>query len=264
VRLPSQRSEKSPIRGTAPTKRRSSTRWISGSVAIRRVTAKLIESDSVRTAGRSMWFITMSEETRPLTDEERDRLQPLLDDTEIPVRVTAEEMALDDEDLIAVAGKAVGLWPFEREIILRDQCFDYSDEELLGLLAHEIGHHRGHHGLLSRVVTVGSVVVCLPVLLALAFGGIGGGIITGRWLVVLGSVLAMILLAGAIMLGSARVSRSMEFNALQPHKGSSETILPANTDFPIPGFNPTRVRLKLDRFIHLVALVIASTPQGFV
>lgn len=156
----------------------------------------------------------MSEaQPRGLTDDERERLQPVLDDTEIPVRVTAEAMTLDDEALIAVAAKAVGWWPFERAIILREQCFDYSDEQLLGLLAHEIGHHRGHHGLWSRLATGGSVVVCLPVLLALAFGGVGGGLITGRWLVVLGSVLAMILLAGAIMLGSARISHWMEHDA---------------------------------------------------
>lgn len=91
-------------------------------------------------------------DARELTAEERDRLQPLIEETEIPIRVTATEMTVSDEEIIPLAAKAVGHWPFEREIVLSELCFEeYSDEQLIGLLAHEIGHHDGRHILVKRV-----------------------------------------------------------------------------------------------------------------
>lgn len=112
-------------------------------------------------------------ETRPLTPSERDRLQPLLDRTEIPIRVTAADMTVTDDEIIPLAAKAVGHWPQDRSIIIWDGCFEqYTDRQLTGLLAHELGHHDGHHILLKRIVKLaiaGLGTVVMLGLLALGF-----------------------------------------------------------------------------------------------
>lgn len=155
----------------------------------------------------------MSEETRALTAEERDRLQPLIEECEIPVRVSLEEMTLDGEGMIPLAGQAVGHWPFERRVILREECFEtYSDLQLTGLLAHELGHHDGRHVLLARA---GKFAICL---LALAsFGGLWGLALLSAgqaaWGAFVGCLLGFALVIAVVLLGSAWVSRRVELAA---------------------------------------------------
>jgi hypothetical protein len=82
----------------------------------------------------------MSETRRGLTERERERLAPLVEKTDIPIEVTATPTTFDSNDELTVplAGEAVGYWPCERRVVLREQCFtEYTDKELVGLLAHE-------------------------------------------------------------------------------------------------------------------------------
>jgi Zn-dependent protease with chaperone function len=147
-----------------------------------------------------MRFSMMSEgdETRALTDDERDRLQPLLDRTDIPVRVTAEPLIFfeDDDGTETFAAHAAGLRPRNRRVVFQETCFeDYSDEQLLGVFAHELGHHDGRHGLISACAKAGMIIFAL-----LVVAGLWGGAIiwasSGEW-----GVLALGLLASALLFG---------------------------------------------------------------
>ncbi|UPM44040.1 M48 family metalloprotease [Halocatena salina] len=83
---------------------------------------------------------------RTLTDDERDRLEPVLSKTNIPVRVSAE---MGSSEVLRLNGKAIGWWRDTRRAVLADRSFDrFDDEQLHALVAHQIGHHRGRHPLL--------------------------------------------------------------------------------------------------------------------
>lgn len=149
---------------------------------------------------------------RYLTLEECERLSPLIEKTELPVRVTPPTTTLG-EDEIALIGGADGWRPRARRVLLSAQCFErYSDEELLGLLAHELGHHDGYHRLVKRVV-----LACVGVLEILVVSGlligIVGGALTGQW-VLWGGCFAGILVA--LVLGAVGIvgySRYLEYAA---------------------------------------------------
>lgn len=87
--------------------------------------------------------------TRSLTRNERKRLRPLSEETEIPIRVTSTpKTAPDSDETVPLKSEAVGWRPGVRCVRLSEQCFEqYSDTELVGLLAHELGHHDGNHRL---------------------------------------------------------------------------------------------------------------------
>lgn len=100
--------------------------------------------------------------SRPLTAGERARLAPVLDRTEIPVRVSASIEPL--EDVIELHGEATGWRSGDREIVLSSRAFSrLDDEQLRALLSHEIGHHRGRHPLLSLVFKAAVMACAIPI-----------------------------------------------------------------------------------------------------
>jgi Zn-dependent protease with chaperone function len=161
-----------------------------------------------------------SEERRPLTDAERARLSPLVEETEIPVCVTAEPTVFfeTEEWVRTLSGEAVGWRSSTRRVVLSERCFECEeDAPLVGLLAHELGHHDGNHLLLSTCFKWGVAVLGLFVVCSLLVG-IVGGILTEHWLLVVGSFVAIGAVPFVLMLGSARVSRWMELDAT--HRGA--------------------------------------------
>lgn len=156
-----------------------------------------------------------SNDRRQLTDEERARLSPLVEETEIPVRVTAEPTVFfETEDWTrTLSGEAVGWRSSTQRVVLAERCFECEeDAQLVGLLAHELGHHDGNHLLFSKcfkwcIAGLGLLVVCSLLV------GVVGGSLTERWLLVVGSLVAIGAVPFVLMLGSARVSRWMELDA---------------------------------------------------
>lgn len=101
----------------------------------------------------------MSKTRWPLTEEERERLAPVLSETELPVYVTTAYL-LVDESYISQAGWADGWWPRSRRVLLLAESFEAaSDEQLRGLLARSIGQHEGYHNLLGKCLTAAITVV---------------------------------------------------------------------------------------------------------
>jgi Zn-dependent protease with chaperone function len=157
----------------------------------------------------------MNEDCRPLTDAERERLVPLIEETDIPIEVTSTPTTFmeTDERTIPLAGEASGYWPRERRVVLGEQCFEeFTDEELVGLLAHELGHQEGYHGLVLRGFKAVVVMLALPMLLG-SLAGIMIGIGSARWLVVGGSLVGLGAVPVAAWLSSAALSRRLELAA---------------------------------------------------
>lgn len=150
---------------------------------------------------------------RALTLDEHDRLAPLLAETEMPVRVATTSLTVAGR-AGPMAGEAVGRWPNERWVLLGEDCFEqFDDEQVLGLLAHEVGHHDGYHGVLQGVVRLGVAVIGVTVLMGLLVGGVIGGVLVERWLVAGLSVVGMVVVALCLLLGSAALSRHFEHDA---------------------------------------------------
>lgn len=146
-------------------------------------------------------------ESRSLTDEERDRLRPELEQTEIPMRVTDSIEPI--EDVIELHGEATGWRSGDRRIVLSSRTFDrLENEQLRALLAHEIGHHRGRHPLLYRVFKAAVLVCAVPIVPA----GLYVGLFFSLWAFVLYAVgtAAYVL---AVIFGGAWVSRGFELDA---------------------------------------------------
>lgn len=149
---------------------------------------------------------------RYLTLDECERLSPLIEETELPVRVTSSATTLG-EDEIALMGETVEWRPRARRVLLSEQCFErYSDEELLGLLAHELGHHDGYHGLVKRVG-----LACVSVLETLVVSGllmgVVGGALTGQWRLVGGCFVGILVALVLGVLGILGYSRHLEYAA---------------------------------------------------
>lgn len=103
--------------------------------------------------------------SRRLTAAERACLTPVLEETEITIRVVEEIEAVDD--VLWLSGEAVGWLPGRRRIELSERSIEHlSDEQLLGLAAHELGHHRGRHVLVSKLLKAIVVIATLTAFLA--------------------------------------------------------------------------------------------------
>lgn len=142
---------------------------------------------------------------RSLTDDERDRLEPALSKTEIPVVVSA---AMGSSVVLRLNGKATGWWRDTRRIVLAEQVFDQFDEEQLhALVAHQVGHHRGRHPLL---LGVGKLIVFL---LAGSIGSLLAGVtLTGPWSWAVYPIIIAVLVVVLISGGSVLLRR-LEFAA---------------------------------------------------
>lgn len=116
----------------------------------------------------------MMVDPRPLTDDERDRLEPILSKTNIPVQVSA---AMGSSEGIRLHGNATGWWRDTRRIVLAEQGFDrFDDEQLHALVAHQVGPHRDRHPLLLGVCKL------VVFLLAGSIGSLFTGVtLTGPW-----------------------------------------------------------------------------------
>lgn len=146
---------------------------------------------------------------RRLTDSEHDRifLESGLEAPEMPIYVDPDLEAVDD---FALAGEAVGWRRGTRRIILREDVIERVDNgQLRGLVAHEIGHHRGYHGVLNKIWK------CLVAVVVLVVFGIG---MVGWWLtldlrVLAALVAALVLFVPLVMLSSSWFSRRLELDA---------------------------------------------------
>lgn len=182
-------------------------------------------------------------ESRPLTSTERERLTPVLSQTDIPVCVTDVIESMDD--VITLHGEASGWRSSERQIMLSSGAFEQlEDDQLRALLAHEIGHHRGNHPRQFRMAKTGLVVGAFLLLGA----GLGGSIFLGPWVIGMWGVL----LAGwmfLVIFGGAWLSRAMEFDA------DRRAIEMLGTTEPLealirPGVTPPPVGVR-DRLVEL-------------
>ncbi|WP_248911074.1 M48 family metalloprotease [Halocatena marina] len=171
---------------------------------------------------------------RPITTAERERLAPVLDETEIPVCVDPE---LEMIDGFALGGQAVGWLPGRRRVVLREEVFEsYDNEQLRGLVAHELGHHLGPHTFVSYFAKSVGMVLGVAV--------IGGGLL--QWLRTWDLwrlaflLIAAILLLPALQMWSAAVSRRLEYDAnrraieLLGDSAPVEALLEPRTDEPRP------------------------------
>jgi Zn-dependent protease with chaperone function len=158
----------------------------------------------------------MRSDERELTDEERARLPELVDETAFPVYVTSEP-TVDPLSERSLAGEARGWWPYSaRRVVLSEVCFTepgYTDELLAGLLAHEVGHHQGHHGLLAKCLKAWWLVAGVVVF----YGGVWGGMLLWAstrewWLAALGLSGTGIVYLGALVSTSV-FSRWIEHDA---------------------------------------------------
>lgn len=105
----------------------------------------------------------MTKERWPLTEDERARLAPVIEEAEVSVCVTTGYLLLDASH-ISQTGWVEGWWPRSRRILLLEECFECaSDEQLRGLLAREIGRSEGYHNLLGK---------CLGAALTVVFGAL--------------------------------------------------------------------------------------------
>lgn len=149
---------------------------------------------------------------RALTAGERDRLAPLLDETEIPVRVSTEPLTFSEVEIL-IGGQARGCWPRERSIVLSTEQFERADDEqLLGLFAHEVGHHAGYHGLVQGVCKVLVGGLAFVVLVGLLVGVVGS-VVSERWLLTALSVGAIGLVFFCLPLIGGTLSRRFELDA---------------------------------------------------
>jgi Zn-dependent protease with chaperone function len=138
---------------------------------------------------------------RSLTQTERERLQPVLEKTTIPVCVSIEPLTMISEK-VTLRGQAVGGFLTDRQILLHEDVFDRLDDAgVQALLAHEIGHHRGYH---NHITDIGTVILALP----LVSGGIGAVLWGKTWPILVG-------LAGlfVFLLVAMAVSRRLELDA---------------------------------------------------
>lgn len=147
-------------------------------------------------------------ERRPLTPAERDRLAPVLEMTDIPVRVAEEIEAA--EGLLRLNGEATGWRAGQRRITLSSSAVEHlDDEQLRGLLAHEVGHQRGQHLLIwrgIRAIEMGLAVAVIPL------GFLAGLLIDGLWSWALLPA-ALVCLILFVLVGGAALSRWMEYDA---------------------------------------------------
>lgn len=144
---------------------------------------------------------------RPLTADERERLAPVLSQTEIPVRVS--EVPIEPiEDVISLHGEATGWRSGDRRIVLSSQAFDrLDDEQLRALLAHEIGHHRGRHPLLHRAFKTAVLACAVPIVPA----GLAVGLFL-PWAAVLYVVVTAVYVL-FVVFGGAWLSRRLDLDA---------------------------------------------------
>jgi Zn-dependent protease with chaperone function len=158
----------------------------------------------------------VASDCRPLTDDERARLEPLIEETEIPVCVTAEPTVWfeTDEDTRSFAGEAIGWWPVRsREVVIDERCFDrLTDEEFLGLVAHELGHHAGYHGLIGKLYKVCVSLFGLGALVGL-WTGAALWARSGEWFLVALGVVGVSCLFALQTVGTGVFRRWMEYDA---------------------------------------------------
>lgn len=147
---------------------------------------------------------------RSLTEAERTRIfsgESELEPPAMPIYVDPDLEAVEDYPL---GGEAVGWLPGSRRIVLRGDVFEnYSDPQLHGLLAHEIGHHRGSHVLMSKIW---KCVMAAVVLILFLVGMIGWWLTLDLW-VLAALISALVLLVPLTMLSSAWISRRLEVDA---------------------------------------------------
>lgn len=149
---------------------------------------------------------------RSLTESEHDRifLESTLEEPSMPICVEKDLDAAEDIDTIEefpLAGEAVGWLPGRRRIDLNATVFDYDDELLHAIVAHEMGHHRGHHIFITKVWKWVSVVIALSIFFA--------GFVMSLfhlWLipVFVGIIMSLIPI---VMMSSGWFSRKLEFDA---------------------------------------------------
>lgn len=146
---------------------------------------------------------------RPLTESEHDRifLESNLEEPSIPIFVDPDLEAIEDFEL---AGEAEGWRRGNRQIVLRESAIDrLDDQQLRGLVAHEISHHRLSHVLKSKIWMCLMASVVLIVFLA---GMISWWITLNLW--VLAALVTFLTLSiPAVMLSSAAISRRQELDA---------------------------------------------------
>lgn len=146
---------------------------------------------------------------RRLTDSEYDRifLESELEQPEMPIYVDPGLEAVDD---FALAGEAEGWRRGTRRIVLREDVIDrLDDDQLRGLVGHEIGHHQGSH------VLMGKICRCLMASVVLVIFGVG---MVAWWLtldlwVLAALVFVIVLFVPLVMLSSAAISRRLEIDA---------------------------------------------------
>jgi membrane protease YdiL (CAAX protease family) len=106
---------------------------------------------------------------RALTDEERHRLSPLIDKTDIPVKVKSTLALTTDDNTLS--GGLAGWCPSTQRIVLDETYFDRDDNEAaLGVLAHGIGQYTVRHHLKPALFMGGVSVVALIIFINDIFG----------------------------------------------------------------------------------------------
>lgn len=124
----------------------------------------------------------------------------------MPIYVDPELEAIEDFPL---DGEAVGWVPGDRRIVLHSDALDAPDVQLRAVVAHEIGHHRGHHVFFSKVWKGIVMAVGIVLLLSMMYTAIYTQNL--RLLVVL---LPFYLAYPAfVMLSSGWISRRLELDA---------------------------------------------------
>lgn len=145
---------------------------------------------------------------RSLTDSERDRLGPLIDETEIPIRVADEIEAI--EDVLWLSGEATGWRPGRRRVELSERSIEHlNDDALLGLVAHEIGHHRGYHVILAKLIKAVVIIAALTAFL----GGFAAFFATSTLAYLSVPVVGITAAVLFSLFGSPALSRWMEYDA---------------------------------------------------
>jgi Zn-dependent protease with chaperone function len=158
----------------------------------------------------------MSDDLQEVTDIDCAELASLIEETAIPIRSTSDPTVWfeTDEATRSLDGEAVGWWPVRsRQVVLAERCFDrLTDEELLGVVAHELGHHAGYHGLLGKIFKACVGLVGLGVI-----GGLWAGAAlfmrSGEWFLVALVVLGIVCLLLLPTIGVGMLRRWMEYDA---------------------------------------------------
>jgi membrane protease YdiL (CAAX protease family) len=159
------------------------------------------------------WFDVHDDDWEPptereLTDEEQHRLSPLLDKTDIPVKVKPSS-ALQSDNIIPPGGVA-GWWPSTRRIVIYKNCFDRDgNEAALGSLARGMGQYAGRHHLIRWVVAGGIGVIALIVFITDTFGVF----YAGQWLYPDRSYIGLLLISALGSIGGAALSRRLAYAA---------------------------------------------------